>query len=85
MANAVVFNAISGFTVDLSATSPLGTLAANPGNLVDTLSMIFMHGQMSSDMRNAIVNNISGLTNLGERTRVAVYLVITSSQYKIEH
>lgn len=85
LANTIVFNKITGFKVDLSATSPLGTLAGNPGNLVDTLSMIFMHGQMSSDMRTAIVNNISGLTDLGERTRVAVYLVITSSQYKIEH
>jgi uncharacterized protein (DUF1800 family) len=85
LANTVVYNGISGFKVDLSATSPLGALASNPGNLVDTLGMIFMHGQMSSQMRSAIVSHISTLTDMGQRVRVATYLVITSSQYKIEH
>jgi hypothetical protein len=36
-------------------------------------------------MQTAIVNHISTLTDMGERVRVAVYLVITSSQYKILH
>ena len=85
LADTVVSNKVSGFNVDLSATSPLGTLASNPGNLVDTLGTIFMHEQMSSQMRTEIVNHISTLTDMGERVRVATYLVITSSQYKIEH
>ena len=85
LANTIVYNRITGFNVDLSATSSLGTLAANPGSLVDTLGMIFLHGQMSADMRLGIVNHISTLTDMGERVRVATYLVVTSSQYKIEH
>jgi uncharacterized protein (DUF1800 family) len=85
LANSVVYNSISGFKVDLSATSSLGTMASNPGNLVDTLGMIFMHGQMPSDMRTSIVNSITPLTDIGQRVRVATYLVVTSSQYKIEH
>jgi uncharacterized protein (DUF1800 family) len=85
MANTIVFNKLNTFSVDLSATGTFGTLAANPGNLVDTLGMIFMHSQMSSDMRTAIINNITPLTDMGERARVAAYLVITSTQYKIEH
>ncbi len=85
LANTVVFNKITGFTVNLSATSSLGTMASNPGNLVDTLGMMFMHGQMPADMRAAIVKNITPLTDMGERVRVATYLVIGSSQYKIEH
>ena len=60
-------------------------MAATPGNLVDSLSVIFMHGQMPTDMRTAIVNHITTLTDPAERVRVATYLVITSSQYKIEH
>ncbi len=85
LANSVVFNSIAGFKVDLSATSPLGLMAANPGNLVDALGTLFMHGQMPVAMRTAIVNNVTPLTDLGERVRVATYLVITSSQYKVEH
>lgn len=85
LANTVVYNGISGFKVDLSSTSPLGQMASNPGNLVDALGIIFMHGQMSSQMRSAIVSHISSLTDMGQRVRVATYLVITSSQYKIEH
>lgn len=85
LANTLVFNSVAGFNVDLTSTGAFGTLATNPGNLVDTMNMIFMHGQMSSQMRTEIVNNITPLTNITERVRVAAYLVITSSQYKIEH
>lgn len=85
LADSLVNNKISGFSVNLSATSALGAIASNPGNLVDTLGQLFLHGQMSSSMRTAIVNQISGLTDPAERVRVATYLVITSSQYKIEH
>jgi uncharacterized protein (DUF1800 family) len=84
-ANSLVYNQISGFSVDLSATSPLGVMAANPTNLVTALSTIFMHGQMPSNMQTAIVNHIGTLTDPAQRVRVATYLVITSSQYKIEH
>lgn len=85
LANTIISNKISGFSVDLSATSSWGSLASNPGNLVDALGMLFMHGQMSTSMRSAIVNHISSLSDMGQRVRVATYLVITSSQYKIMH
>jgi uncharacterized protein (DUF1800 family) len=84
-ANSLVYNGISSFTVDLSATSSLGVMAANPATLVDYLGEIFMHGQMPANMRTAIINHITPLTNIPERVRVAVYLVITSSQYKVNH
>jgi hypothetical protein len=84
-ANSVVYNGISGFKVDLSATSALGLMASNPGNLVDALGNIFLHGQMPTNMRTAIVNHITTLTDPAERVRVATYLVITSSQYKVLH
>ena len=85
LADSLVNNKISGFSVNLSATSALGLMAANPGNLVDALGNIFMHGQMPTNMRTAIVNHITTLTDPAERVRVATYLVITSSQYKILH
>jgi uncharacterized protein (DUF1800 family) len=92
LANTVVYNGISGFTVDLSATSPLGIMASATGNattdstnLVNALANIFLHGQMPAQMQTDIVNHVATLTNIPERVRVATYLVITSSQYKIEH
>jgi hypothetical protein len=85
LADNLVYNRIGGFTVNLSATGPLGVEAANPANLVDSLGVIFMHGQMPAAMRTAIINHISTLTDMGQRVRVAVYLIITSSQYKIIH
>ena len=88
LADSFVFNKISGFHADLSATSTLGVMATGvngPGNLADSLSVIFLHGQMPASMRTTIVNAVSGLTDPAQRVRVATYLVITSSLYKVEH
>ena len=88
LADSFVANKIGGFKTDLSATSTLGMMASGtngPGNLVDALGVIFMHGQMPSQMRTAIVNEVSTLTDPAQRARVATYLVITSSLYKVEH
>lgn len=84
-ANSLVYNGISSFNVDLSATSALGIMAANPATLVDYLGEIFIHGQMPANMRTAIINHITTLTNIPQKVRVAIYLVITSSQYKVNH
>ena len=85
LADSIVNNKITSFTVDLSNTSSLGVLAANPTNLVSTLSMLFMHSQMPTNMQTAITNAITPLTSNAQRVRVAVYLIITSSQYKVIH
>ena len=85
LADAIVNNKISGFKVDLSNTSALGMTAANPANLVDTLGMLLMHSQMPSSMRTTIINAITPLTSNAQRVRVAIYLIITSSQYKVIH
>ena len=92
LADNLVNNKITNFKVDLSATSALGTIASqtgvaltDAGNLVDSLGIIFMHGQMPTQMRTEIVNHAATLTNIAQRVRVAAYLVITASQYKIEN
>jgi uncharacterized protein (DUF1800 family) len=85
LADSLVNNKITSFSIDLSATSPLGQLAAaSPGQMVDMLGTIFMHGQMPSDMRSEILNAIGGL-GTAQQVRIATYLVITSSQYKVMH
>jgi uncharacterized protein (DUF1800 family) len=85
LANSIVENQISGFKVDLSATSALGLMASNPGNLVDALSTMLMHAEMPTQMRTDLINEITPLTDMGQRVRVATYLVLTASLYKIEH
>ena len=85
LADSLVNNKITSFNIDLSATSALGQLAAaSPGQMVDMLGTIFMHGQMPTDMRTEILSAISGL-GTAQQVRVATYLVITSSQYKVMH
>ena len=92
LADNLVYNRINSFSVDLSATSALGLMASATGNattdstnLVAALNNIFMHGQMPSQMQSDIVTHVSTLTNIAQRVRVATYLVITSSFYKVEH
>lgn len=76
---------LSGFSTDLSKTSTFGVMAATPGTLVDTLGVLFLHGQMPTNMRTVIVNAITPLTDNGQRVRVAVYLILSSSLYKVMH
>jgi uncharacterized protein (DUF1800 family) len=92
LADDLVNNKISSFSVDLSATSALGLMASATGNattdstnLVNALANLFMHGQMPAQMQSDIVSHVATLTNIPERVRVATYLVITSSFYKVEH
>jgi hypothetical protein len=92
VADDLVNNKIASFNVNLNATSALGMMASATGNpttdstnLVIALGTIFMHGQIPAQMQTDIVNHVATLTNIPERVRVATYLVITSSLYKIEH
>ena len=77
-------NNITGFNVDLSATSPLGQIAWDTSTLVGALNALFLHGQMDSKTSTAIIESVrSQTTDPAERVRLATYLVITSSEYKI--
>jgi uncharacterized protein (DUF1800 family) len=72
-----------GFAVDVSAPlATLTTLAANPQALVDQLDQQFMYGQMSPSMKQTIISTITPMSNTF-RARVALYLVLSSSQYQV--
>ena len=86
LADSLVNNKISGFTVNLGATSPLGVIAASsPSQLVSTLAATLMHSTMPAGMTTDIVNQVTAIasSNPAERVRVAIYLIITSSNYKV--
>ncbi|MGA9997021.1 MAG: DUF1800 domain-containing protein, partial [Pyrinomonadaceae bacterium] len=76
-----VNNAPNGTSLDLSA---MQALAGNPNNLVNALDALLLHGTMSQTMRSSIVTAITPTTDSLKRTRMAVYLVATSSQYQVE-
>jgi uncharacterized protein (DUF1800 family) len=85
LADDIVNNKINSFKVDLSNTSALGVLATTPSALVDNLGVLLMHSQMPTAMRTTIINAITPLTSNAQRVRVAIYLIVTSSQYKVIH
>jgi uncharacterized protein (DUF1800 family) len=61
---------------------------SNPGSMVDALNLLFMSGQMSADMKQTIVDDISTYdpSSDGGEARVedAAWLIITSQQYAIQ-
>ncbi len=78
---AVNGNAPNGTKIDVAA---LQALAGNPQQLVSALNTQLMHGTMSAAMNASIVQAITSLTDPLKRTRMAIYLVATSSQYQVE-
>ncbi|MBS1813381.1 MAG: DUF1800 domain-containing protein [Acidobacteria bacterium] len=86
LADKLATNKLSNFkTTAFSSGGTLYSLAGSPGDLVDTLGVMFLHGQMPSNMRTTIVNAITGISDPATRARVATYLVMSSSQYKVMH
>ena len=76
---------VTGATGTRINLQPYQTLAANPDQLLDRLSLVFMHNTLSSQARQAIltaVNAYPATDTLG-RVRQAAYLIATSAQYQV--
>jgi hypothetical protein len=67
--------------------TPFTSLAADPEALVDYVNALFMGGLMSAEHRQAVIEAVtaSPATNTTDRARTALYLVLTSGQYQVEH
>jgi len=87
LADQLVNNQINGFNVDMSATSPLGKIetSSGPTGLVNALSSLFLYGEMDPATAAAIASEVSNVTDPAQRLRLAAYLVLTFSEYKILH
>jgi uncharacterized protein (DUF1800 family) len=92
LADSIVRNHLTSFSIDLSQTSMLGKIASATGNagvdsanLVNALDILFTHSQMPAAMKAAIVAHVTQLPVIGQRVRVATWLVISSNFYQIEH
>jgi uncharacterized protein (DUF1800 family) len=76
-------NAPNGTKLDLST---LQAIAGDAGQLVDYLNNLLLHGTMSDAMRTSIINavNAESTTDTLKRSKVALYLVASSSQYQVQ-
>ncbi len=81
--NDLVYGSVGSTTkIDLSQYA---ALAPDVNKLVDGISSVMMHGQMSDDMRSTLVNTLSGITDNNQRAQAAFYLIGSSSQYQVQH
>ena len=72
----------SGTKLDITPVINAGT----PDQMVDWLNTLFLHGTMSSQMKQGILTAMSavGSTDRPSQARVAIYLVTSSSQYQVQ-
>lgn len=65
---------------------PFTSRAADAGALVDYCNLLFMGGNMSTQMRSDIINAIQATpaTNTTERVRTALYLTMAGAQYQVD-
>lgn len=61
-------------------------IAGDSAALVDHLNSLLMHGAMSFEMRNTLINAVNQIasSNPLERVRTAVYLVVNSPEFAVE-
>ena len=92
LADSIVRNHLTSFSIDMTQSSVLGQIASATGNaatdsanLVTALNILFTHDQMPAAMQSAIAAHAAILPVIGQRVRVATWLVISSNSYKIEH
>jgi uncharacterized protein (DUF1800 family) len=86
MGNAIGADAtVTGATGTRIDLAPLQPLAANPDQLIDRLSRIFMHNTLSPQARAAVLTAINAYpaTDTLGRARQAAYLIATSAQYQV--
>jgi hypothetical protein len=76
----------NGTSIDLSDLQTLSNADSTGGQLVDELNTRLLHGTMSSQMRSQIMTAVQAVspTDSLARSRAAVYLVATSSQYQVQ-
>lgn len=59
--------------------------AGDVNKLLDLVSSVMLHGQMSDSMRSTLVGTITPITDTKRRAKAALYLVGSSSQAQVQH
>jgi len=88
--NTAIYHQISAATqLDFSPVINAGT----PDQMLAWLNNLFLHGTMSTSMKQSILTAIGAITTSSPRTttdltnqaQTAIYLVLSSSQYQVQH
>ncbi|MGB5015461.1 MAG: DUF1800 family protein [Pyrinomonadaceae bacterium] len=76
----------TGTGIDITDLIPLSTADATGNLLLDELNRRMMHGQMSAAMKSTILTAVTAVSAADPtlRTRTAIYLIATSSQYQVQ-
>jgi uncharacterized protein (DUF1800 family) len=89
--NSYVFGSLgAGTTVDFTPFANISASPDSPGQLLDTLNTLMLHGTLSSSSRASIlaaVNAVPGPSGASQnllRAKTAIYLIASSSQYQVE-
>src|SRR5262245_26757217 len=65
--------------------APFDQLAPNPTNLVNELDMRLMHGSMSPQTRQTVIDAVTSIQNNNRlRVQTAIYLLASSMQYQVQ-
>jgi uncharacterized protein (DUF1800 family) len=81
--NTIVYGQVDGATnLDFTPVMTAGT----PDQMADWLNTLFLHGTMSSTMKQNIVTAVNAVTSTDTKNqaRAAIYLVASSSQYQVQ-
>lgn len=83
--NSFAFGSLgSTTTIDFSSW---GTQASNLSAMLDALNALMLHGTMSADMKNSIMQALlsvpAGSSQALTQARTAIYLIASSSQYQV--
>jgi hypothetical protein len=81
--NTLVYGSINDKTT--TNISNFVSLASNPNQMLDAMSAALLHGNMSADMRNTLLNVVNGIPDNTRRARAALYLIGSSSQFQVSH
>jgi hypothetical protein len=81
--NTIVYSQLSSNT-KLNFTPVIN--AGSPDQMVDWLNTQLLHGTMSDQMRQSILNavNANSSTDTNNQAKSAIYLVLSSSQYQVQ-
>jgi uncharacterized protein (DUF1800 family)/fibronectin type 3 domain-containing protein len=75
-----------GFGADVTLDlTPFTSIANDAAALADKVNLLFLGGQMSSNLRTQIITAASVTTNTTERTRTALYLALVSNEFQVDH
>ena len=72
-----------GTSIDLTQ---LSALSAQPASLVNQLDQVYLHGTMTTNMRNQLLSTITAISanKPGLRAQTALYLLLASGHYQVQ-